>query len=168
MMTPICRLCGGEIGGGTTSGLVCRCARIVVAACFAFVLFFGQQARAQEPDGILAEIKMLKQNMNAVLSGQTAAKAQIDALAQQVATLSQKIDAMQTPKAVSQQLVWQPARIGSWGQTLSPGAWVSPDAQNVTPPQPDSQVLMMSSGSACANGSCSTGAGRMSLFGRRR
>ena len=71
----------------------------------------------------------------------------------------------QAPAEVAKS-VWRPAQIGAWGQTVSPGAWVSTDAASVSMPADSATSsawgisMMTSSSGSCANGSCSTGRGR--------
>jgi hypothetical protein len=135
------------------------------------------QIPVQDDNTIKAQIVAMQATQNDMLAKLSRVKADIANLQASIDTLGQKIDAMNKPAAadVAQvKQVWQPAVIGSWGQTVQPGRFVSvstdasaPSTTSVMTTTGSSSMMMSSSSGACANGSCSAGAGRMGLFRRR-
>lgn len=139
-------------------------------------LLFAIAMPALAQDGILTEIQSLKANNNMILANLTRMKADVANLQTSIDSLTAKVDAMSksnVPSSPAVKSVWQPAIVGAWGQTVQPGRFVSVSVDTsgpVDPPIPmqaaTTMIMSGGSGSACANGSCSSG--RMGLFGRRR
>jgi hypothetical protein len=158
------------------------------AFALALVLCTSLTALAQSPS-VLDEIEKMKANnvmiqsqLNGISAVQTAMQADIANIKTDMGTIREKLAILAAaPSSPTVKQVWQPAVTGAWGQTVQPGRFVSVSV-DASDPAPvavvaspvaarstmTSSYSMMSSSSACANGSCSAGAGRMGLFGRRR
>jgi hypothetical protein len=129
---------------------------------------FAQQDQLARLTVLESQFKQFADDTTAALNGMAALNARVQAdvasMKTDIADIKAKLSAPKPQETATTKLVWQPAT-SAWGPN-SVGKWVSvsTSTETVAAPVMVSSFSSMSSG-ACANGSCSSGAGGMRGIG---
>ena len=137
--------------------------RLATIACLSLA-FLAAPLFAQDP---VDRLTAMENNLNGMMAKQARMQSDLTTALAKIDDLTQKVDALAVqPKASAQSApkqVWQPAT-SAWG-TNSVGRFVTVSSDSTVQTETVQAMPMASSGSACANGSCSTAGSSMRGIG---